>query len=471
MLLYYFVFSIVFIGITFFSKSRKVSAVIAGAFIVMQVLFSVYILTKPDSTELGYFTFDALGQILMVILSMLCVTTYYHSYLYLKDEGVNSYNIFQAGFMSLTASITGVYLANNIMVSWIFMEATTLSVAVLIYHNRTIRTLEATWKYVFICSTGIAIAYVGILFLSTTVESISHNDMAYATLAQAVKTADPVYLKMAFLFLLVGFSAKMEFFPLHTIGIDANYVSPAPISAFISTALVNAGFCAIFRVYKIFSVSAVASWASHLMILTGLISLLVAAAHIQKVKNFKRLFAYSTVENMGLVLIAIGMGGIGYYAALLHIILHSFTKSSLFYQMGQAHQILQTYKIFKAGSYMKLYPIGGVVLLLGLLVITGMPPSGMFVSEVLIFKSIFANGHWWVFIVTAFLLCFVIYAMMSKVLQMLFTPIAVEKLPKTPVHPVQTISQYLFLGIAIWLCFYQPEFLDKIIGQAVTLVP
>jgi hydrogenase-4 component F len=471
MILWYYIVTVLLIGAILLSKSKTLSISIAGAFIVMQTVFTVYVASNMNLTEGGYFTFDALGVILMVLLLMLSIASFYHGLIYLKDEPTWNFSIYHAGFVGLIASISGVYLANNIMVTWIFIEATTLSVAALIYHNRTLQTLEATWKYVFICSTGIAIAYVGILFLSTTVKGMAEADMSYVTLAKAVKMADPVYLKLSFLFLLIGFSAKMELFPLYTIGIDANYVAPAPASAFISSALVNAGFCAIFRIYKVFAGSHVAGWVSHVLIATGLLSLLVVAVYMQRVKNFKRLFAYSTVENMGLVVIALGMGGIGYYAAVFHVVVHSLTKSSLFYQMGQAHKILKTYKIFKTGSYLKLNPSGALVLILGLLVICAIPPSGMFISEMLIFKSMFAAQHWWVFIVTALLLCFVIYGMVTKVLHLIFTPLTHEPNPVPHINPIQNTSQYIFLGLAVWLCFNQPPFFDALIREAIKLVP
>ncbi|MDP4209827.1 MAG: proton-conducting transporter membrane subunit [Bacteroidota bacterium] len=470
MILYYFIASILIIAGALLSRNKTLTALLAGGFIAGQAVFTAYMLDNRNLTELGYFTFDSTAIILMILLSVLSIATFYHGLVYLKDEQTENFNIYHAGFIALIASITGVYLANNIMVTWIFLEATTLSVAALIYHHRTIRTLEATWKYVFICSTGIALAYVGILLLGISIKGVPGADLSYQSLTHTVVHTDPVYLKLAFIFLLIGFSAKMEVFPLYTIGIDANYVAPAPVSAFISTALVNAGFCAIFRVFKIFTNSAVASWTNGVLIITGLISLLIVAGYMQRVKNFKRLFAYSTVENMGLVLLAIGMGGIGYYAAFLHIVLHSLTKSSLFYQMGQAHKILQTYKIFKTGSYLKLYPVGALVLLLGLIVITAIPPSGMFVSEVLIFKSMFAGNNWWIFIVTALLLCFVIYGMSTKVLLMIFTPLEKEIQHPVKVNPFQSMSQYILLGVVIWFCFSQPAFLVELLTDAAKIV-
>ena len=147
--------------------------------------------------------------------------------------------------MLLTTAITGVYFANNIAITWILLEATTLCGAGILYYRRSKPTLEATWKYLFVCSTGIAIAYLGILLLCAAAENSSLN---YAELKDLIVHGNPLYLKVAFILILTGYSCKMEIFPLYTIGVDANFAAPAPASAMISTGLVNAGFLAIFRI-------------------------------------------------------------------------------------------------------------------------------------------------------------------------------------------------------------------------------
>ena len=470
MVLKYYIAVILVIGLIMLSKSKMLTSLLSGLFIIVQLAFTSYAFLHKGTIDTVYFTYDDLGLIFLGILAFLCVSSFYHALSYLKYEPVNNYNIYQIGFLALLASITGVYLSNNLTLTWIFMEATTLSVAALIYHNRTILTLEATWKYVFICSTGIALAYLGILFLSMAVKGLPESGMSYNNLSNIVYTEGSLYLKLAFIFILVGYSAKMEIFPLYTIGIDANYVAPAPASAFISTALVNAGFIAVFRVYKVMAPSAVGHWMGNVFIICGIASLLVAAIYMQRVKNFKRLLAYSTVENMGLVCIGLGLGGGAVYAALLLVILHSFVKSSMFYQFGQAHKILKTYKIFRTGDYLKLNPIGAMVLLIGLIVLTGIPPSGLFVPEFLIFKTAVASGHWILFVLITLFMCLIIYGMCSKVLQLIFSPMDRVVDTSVKVNPWQTITQYIMLGFAVYMCFSQPQFLKEMIVNATSFV-
>jgi hydrogenase-4 component F len=152
--------------------------------------------------------------------------------------------------------MSGAYLANGIIVTWIFVEATTLSVVALIYHDRTASSLEAAWKYFFVCSIGITLAYIGILFLGFTVSGSDILELSFSELSNISLQAEPLYLKIAFIFIFVGYSTKMGLFPMHTVTIDAHSVSPPPISAFISTTLMNVGFIAILRVYSSYNYDA-----------------------------------------------------------------------------------------------------------------------------------------------------------------------------------------------------------------------
>ncbi len=280
-----------------------------------------------------------------------------------------------------------------------------------------------------------------------------------------------MYLKIAFIFVLVGFSTKMGLFPMHTVTIDAHSVAPPPISALISTSLMNVGFLAIFRVYSMFSSSSVLSFMNHVLILSGTLSLLIAAGYMLKAKHLKRMLAYSSLENMGLVAIAIGIGGPGYYAAFLLLVLHSLSKSSLFYQMGQLSRVLHTFKLDESGRYMELYPAGALVLITGMICILAIPPSGLFISEFLIFKAMVYSNQWFVLVSVILLLCFVIYAMSTRIMHIVFSKPRIENSEKTPekINNIESLSQFLFLGAVIIMCFYQPPFLVDLINQSIAI--
>ena len=452
--------------------NKRLAKIVTQLYVLIHLGFTTFCWFHIDETILVYFTFDRIGVLLLSILSLLTITTVYHGFIYVKKEEPRSYAIYHAALIALVASMSGAYLANGMTVVWIFVEATTLAVAALIFHDRTALSLEATWKYVFVCSVGIALAYIGILFLGFTVHDARLLHLSFASVTDIARLATPLYLKIAFVFVFVGYSTKMGLFPMHTVTVDAHTVAPPPISAFISTTLMNVGFLAIFRIYALFSATTILPFMNHVLILSGMLSLLVSAGYMLKAKHNKRMLAYSSLENMGIVAIAIGVGGIGYYAAILHIVLHSFTKAGLFYQIGQSYKVMGTYELDKSGNYMNLYPAGATALLLGLLCITAIPPSGMFISELLLLKSIVIQREYFYLIVITLLLCFVMYALLTRVLHIVYSqPRGIKSIVHEKVNPWQTISQFILFGIVIFLCFIQPAPFRELIEGIISVLP
>lgn len=470
MLLLFFIISIFSSILIILLKNKTVTRIITIAFALLHISFTIYCWINLNKTELSYFTFNSPGVLLLSVLTVLAIPTIYHGFIYASGDDVKKFNIYHSALIALMTFMSGAYLANGMTVLWIFVEATTLAVAALIYHDRTEMALEATWKYVFICSTGIALAYLGILFLGFIYGRGDAANLSFTALAGIIHEANPMYLKIAFIFVLVGFSTKMGLFPMHTVTIDAHSVAPPPISALISTTLMNVGFLAIFRVYSMFSSSSVLSFMNHVLILSGTLSLLIAAGYMLKAKHLKRMLAYSSLENMGLVAIAIGIGGPGYYAAFLLLVLHSLSKSSLFYQMGQLSRVLHTFKLDESGRYMELYPAGALVLITGMICILAIPPSGLFISEFLIFKAMVFSNQWFVLVTVILLLCFVIYAMSTRIMHIVFSKPRIEN-QKAPekINNIETLSQFLFLGAVIIMCFYQPPFLVDLINQSISI--
>jgi hydrogenase-4 component F len=457
----YFLTGFILSALIFLFPKRKYVYLLSLIFIIFQILFSVVSFFRKDQIDLRYFTFDSLAIIFQILLGFIATATYFHSIHYTRESDNRTRSFFYASFIILNISLTGVYTANNLIVSWIFIELTTLSIAFLINHNRTSNSLEATWKYIFICSVGIAIAYIGILFASTASLSISSGDMSFEGLKLSFMNVNPVYLKMAFILILTGYSSKLEVFPLYTIGIDANYVAPAPVSAFLSSALVNGGFVAFFRVFHVMTDSEIGPWINNILILTGILSLSVAAIYMQKATNLKRIFAYSTVEHMGLVLIALSFGKPGIYIALLQIIIHSLVKCGLFYQTGILHRVLKSYKLFKAGGYFRMNPAGAIVLIIGVVLITAIPPSGLFLSEFLLFKEL-GFSSWFLFGIVAILLTLIFYGIFMKNFKILFGEAATSHTPVEKINPSNYISQGIFFSLSVVFCFYIPAFLNDL---------
>jgi hydrogenase-4 component F len=454
-------------------KKRLVAKSLMVLYIIIQLCFTVWAIIHKGITDLVYFNYDALGVLFLSVLSIISVASVYQGFRYFRNRITRRFFYYHSALIGLITAISGAYLANEITVVWILVEATTLTASVLIYHEKTTYSLEATWKYIFLCSTGIAIAYMGILFLSMTMNGSGFGNLSFSSVAAFAPNANPVYLKIAFLFVFIGYSTKMELFPMHTVGIDANSVAPTPIGGLISTGLVNLGFISVFRIYISLSNTGIYSWMNHVFILAGVLSVLVAAGYMLKAKHTKRMLSYSTLENIGLVAIAIGTGGFGTYAAILLLVLHSFVKSGMFFQAGQLYRVLHTFKLEENGLYMKINPAGGMVLLTGLICLLGIPPSGLFYAEFLIFKSLVVQQNWFVLITTLLLLCFVIYAITTRFMHILFSlPKETEDLkPYGKVHWSETISQYIFLAFVIFICFYQPGFLMDLINQSISQLP
>ncbi len=442
-------------------------------FLLVQWLFNGYVVLHSGETDLGWFTYDPAGVLFLGLLTLVSTAAVIQGFPYFNDPLNRRFRYYYAALTGLIASITGAYLANDLALVWILVEATTLTASVLIYSERTPHALEATWKYIFICSAGIALAYMGILFLSFSMKGTGMHGLSFSGLASVAAQLDPVYVKIAFLFVLTGYSTKMELFPMHSVGIDANSVALPPVGALISTGLVNLGFLSIFRIYKALSGSAVFTWMNHVLVLAGILSILVAAGYMLKARHTKRMLAYSTLENMGLVAIAIGTGGIGYYAAFLLLVLHSLTKSSLFFQVGQMGRVLGTHMLDESGYYLRKFPAGALALLIGTLAILAIPPSGLFVSEFLIVGSLVAAKSLVVLILMLILLCCVIYAMSTRILHLLFSPPRIPEgtFSEGSVARWETVSQYLFLLVVTGACFYQPPFLKDIINQIIAGLP
>lgn len=472
MVLFYYIAALILSMGVLFIKKQSTTRILVSAFLLVQVLFTIHVLQNAGKTELTYFTYDALGTVFLIVLTLISIAVVYHGFRYFSDRSPERFFYYHSALIGLIASITGAYFANDVTAVWVLVEATTLTGSVLIYHKKTTSALEATWKYIFLCSTGIAIAYLGILFLSMTMTGLGIQDLSFDSIREVAGSANPLYLKIAFLFVLVGYSTKMELFPMHTVGIDANTEAPSPIGGLISTGLVNMGFISIFRVYRSLSGTEIFEWMNHILIIIGVLSLLVAAGYELKVRYSARMLAYSSLENTGLVAIALGVGGIGYYAAILLLVLHTLVKSSLFFQTGQMYRILNTHMVDESGNYMKIYPAGGLVFLIGLVCIAAIPPSGLFVAEFLIFKSLVSSGHWFVLILSLFLLVFIVFAMSTRILKMVFSrPKRLGDEDFIRLHPVETLSQFIFLSIVIFICFYQPQFLVDLINQSIAGLP
>ena len=465
-MLCYLAFSILAAAAAFASRSDRQLFAAGMLFYAVQAAFAVWIVAAGyGTTSAGLFTFDATGTLFYVLLTVVSCFAFIHSERYLKGENPAQVRIYSALLLLLTTAIAGVYFANNLAVTWIFLEATTLCSAGIIYHRRTAASLEAAWKYVFVCSTGIAMAYLGILLLAAATDCES---LDYATVAAAAPGGSALYLKTAFLLILCGYSCKAELFPLYTVGVDANFAAPAPASALISTGLVNAGFLALLRVYKVLSATEVFPWVRSVLLLVGVLSLVVGALFLRRTNNYKRFLSYSTVENMGIAAIGLGIGGIGVWAAVFHVVCHTLIKSSLFLQIAVVRQVYGNYRINRIGDYIHINRVGAVGLLTGMVVLVAFPPSPLFLSELMILKQTIADGRWWLVTGIMLLLCLVIYFFCSRLLRLCYQP-RQDELHPSATDRALSWSALSLLAAAIGLGLWQPAFFRELIDRIASL--
>ena len=320
------------------------------------------------------------------------------------------------------ATMTLVTASAHLGLVWVAMEATTLTSAPLIYYHRHHRSLEATWKYLLICSVGIALALMGNYCLAVA-GSFGAGQPIHLTIKDLTLHAaelDPVWLKTAFIMVLVGYGTKMGLAPLHTWLPDAHSEAPSMVSALLSGALLNCAFLAILRMFGVLAAAGLGPFASDLMVLFGLLSMAVAAVFLIAQVDFKRLLAYSSVEHMGILSLGVGLGGMAGFGALLHALNHSLTKAVLFLAAGNVLGLYKTKRIDQVGGLLKVRPVTAALWLAGLLAITGSPPFGLFVSELTILRGALYGGHPAVAVMYLVLLAVVFIALAKAALTMTF---------------------------------------------------
>jgi hydrogenase-4 component F len=474
MVVIYLLGSVAIVLSLFFSRSKHIVYSLLGLFLVWQTWFTSQVCIHSGVTDSVYFTFDPLGILLLVTLSIISIPAAIHSYIYIENhfEPPRSRSLYLASLILLIMAISAGYLSNHIAVTWIFTEITTLSASALIYHHRNKLALEGTWKYVFICAISITFIFIGILFLSLSLQNAGSDDLSFGNLLARSQELNPIWLRMAFLFIFTGFTAKLGLVPMFTAGIDAKDTAPAPAGALMASVLMNLGFVGIFRFYIVIAKTPLLHWAQLVVGTAAFLSLFVATVYMLKVKNIKRMFAYSGIEHMGIVMLGVAAGGIGYYAAILHIVLHAFVKSSLFFQYNQLYRVFQNKNITYIGNYFKYNPTGAMVLLLGFISSAAMPPSGLFVSEFLIFKSMFDAKQIFLLIIVLLLLTMIIWAFGKNIFKVLFVPAeGFDDSQVVKTSPWESLSQFLLLALAVYLGLNPPPIFVQLIKDSLILLP
>jgi hydrogenase-4 component F len=371
---------------------------VLAAFLTFLAALSLLVERPPPG---GYLFVDDLNIVFVVLGTFVGFTTSAFSASYIAHEieigrlTPAHLRFYHAMYQSLMFSMNLGLLANNIGLMWVAIELATLTTVLMVGIYRTHEALEAAWKYFILGSVGIALALFGTILVYMAARPVigeGHDAMVWTSLIDNAKNFSPDMLNLAFIFLMLGYGTKVGLAPLHAWLPDAHAEGPTPISAVLSGLLLNVALYAVLRFKMLLAANPAAIAPGPLMVTLGLVSLIFAGFMLYRRRDIKRLFAYSSIEHMGLITFAFGMGGpLANFAGLLHMTMHSLTKSAIFFTVGHISQVKGTQKLSEIRGLTESHPLLGWGLVLGVVAIAGLPPLGIFMSEFLIVSSTFAR--------------------------------------------------------------------------------
>jgi hydrogenase-4 component F len=378
--------------------------------------------------------------------------------------------IYMSGFaLTMLLAVT----VQNVALMWVAIEATTIASALAIPLHRTKASVEASWKYLLVCSVGIALAFTGTIlayFDFVSVAGDARGSLNWPALRAAAPALHPALLQLAFAFILVGYGTKAGLAPMHTWLPDAHSEAPAPISAMMSGVLLAVAMYAIARWKAIVDLVS-PSFADGLLIAFGLTSVAIGALTLVLQRHYKRMLAYSSVEHMGLVAIGFGLGPAGVFAAWLHVVNHAVAKSAGFLLAGRVLQRYGTTEIGGVTGLLRAMPWTGALFAAGILALVGLPPFGMFVSEYLLVRATIAEGRIWLAAAVLALLLTAFVSLLRHLNAMLYGEVPAGAASGEPRGwPLAALAAAA--GLTIVLGVVLPAPLARLLDQTVTaLVP
>ena len=456
---------------------------------------------RPGKVEGRWLEADSLGLFFVSITSLLFTLCACYAWDYLRREARrvaadpdgaallreakplfrnNPEQVFCGCLLLFLAAMSLAAMAQHLGLLWFALELTTLVSAPLIYFHRTGRSLEAMWKYLLICSVGIALALLGTFFLAAAagVGGLHSSLLFHDLLAAPPHNGALPWLKLAFIFALAGYGTKAGLAPFHTWLPDAHSEAPSLVSALLSGALLNCALLALLRVHKICCAAGIGDFSGNLLVFFGLLSMTFAALFIVRQQDFKRMLAYSSVEHIGIIALGTGLGGAGAFAALLHALNHSCAKALLFMTAGNVMSVYRTKAVPQVSGMLGLLPVSALCWIAGFLAITGVPPFGLFISEWLVVKTAFDSGRPLAGVLFLVLLALIFSGMAAIVISM-----TQGKRPSISAlrgynmyaegrrePALAVVPPLLLTGVVLFLGLYLPQWLTKILQAAATLV-
>jgi hydrogenase-4 component F len=442
------------VALSFGIRSSRLAeyATVAAAIVDFCVSVSLLVraLAAPAIFAHGYVRLDLLGAwvILCVSLVYMLSSIYAVGYMRLLDEE-DRLPLFYGLFSGFAFTMLAACVMNNVGVFWIAIELTTLISTFLVGFEREAESTEAAWKYIVVVSGGITLALLGtvLFYWGGSFELGPHYAMTWDALHQAAPAIYPPLLLVSFLLVLVGYGTKAGLAPMHTWLPDAHSESPAPVSAMLSGALLNASLLGIARFLAVVNGTSVSKFAHSALVGFGIFSFVIAALFIVRQTGIKRLMAYSSVEHIGVQALGLGFGGVlGTAGALYHMLNHSLNKSLMFFGAGNAMRAYGTKEIKDIRGVLRNFPVTGILWLLGAIGIAGAPPFALFLSEFTILRAGIAGPYRWAAVLFVVFLVVVFVGFLSHFRAMYFDPSENSATPRV-------LPGLVWRALPMWLSF------------------
>ncbi len=439
------------------------------------IMSAISVLGQKSYSFGSFLSLDPLGTIVLSTIVVVGFAASYYSIGYLRREvqkEIIGFRRVRQYFVLFHLFLLAMFFAvttTNPILTWLSIEATTLATAFLISFYNKPSAMEAAWKYLIINSIGLSLGLFGtLLFLSPTMNLAADSFISWQVLLANAHLLNPLLAKIAFVFVLIGYGTKAGLAPMHTWLPDAHSKAPSPVSALLSGALLNVALMAILRYKAVADITVGPLFSQNLLILFGAMSVVIPAFIIVIQKNYKRLFAYSSIEHMGIMALGFGFGGLGTFAALLHMIYHSLTKSTLFFSAGNIFLKYSSTKIYNVKGTLTVLPITGIILLIGFLAIIGMPPFGIFMTEFYILTSGMA-AYPLVVVGILIALAIIFVGFLRHTTNMALGP-NIENVPVGESNYLTVIPAIFLLSLFVIISIFLPEPVKSLVQQASLLV-
>jgi hydrogenase-4 component F len=462
-------------------RSHAELANVVGALVMLGagLLVIVDVVANGPLAGGGILYVDALSALLLLVIVTVGTLAAIYSVGYLRHDLTHGetphdqVGWYYLGLHAFLWTMISAVVVDNLGLLWVAVEATTLASALLVGFYRTKSALEAAWKYLILCTVGITFALFGLLLTYEATDLVlgaAGASLSWTALLAVAPRLDPGLMRLALVFAVVGFGAKVGFAPLHVWLPDAHSQAPSPISGLLSGVLLNCALYGILRLLPVVTPSVGPELPRTLLVGFGLLSVGIAAPFILVQRDLKRLLAYSSVEHMGLIAVAVGLGGsLALYVGLLHLVNHALTKPLLFFSAGDIVQRYGTRRMRAIRGAARAVPVSGPLLLLGAFAIAGLPPSGIFLSELGIVMASFRSGGYWIGGLLLVLLATIFAGICAHILPMVLGRPA-RPLEPAKTQPTTALSLVPLVVGVVWLGLWVPPWLSATIEQAAAVV-